>query len=245
MKKIFVPFVLILICFFSAGIVYPEDKKGSAVKGKVVDRNGEPLAGVKVIALLPGPEFRKGYESFEVKTKLDGTFVLEGLYPGTYYRIVCDGGQCNDQKERIRSLPSGEVLKLKDNFTLAFSPFSVSSEGVIKDMRTGLEWAPVPLMTVQYDAAVTYAKSLSLSGEGWRLPTPDELKDLYESGQRGCGLDRAFEIRYPKVWASDPNNPSKRWLVRFSRYEASTELWDQQSARCDDCRVLPVRSPKR
>ena len=246
MKKISMLSILsLMICFLFAGTAYSADGKGSAVEGKVVGRDGRPLAGVKVMAMLPGGEYKEGHEWFEVKTKPNGTFVLEGLYPGTYYRIVCDGGQCNDQKERIRSLPSGETLKLENDFVLIVSPFKVSSEGVIKDLRSGLEWAPVPLMTVNYDKAVTYAKSLNLAGGGWRLPTVDELKDLHESGQRGCGLDGAFENRYPKAWASDPKSPSKQWLVTFSRYELHTELWDRQSASCDYCRVLPVRSAKR
>jgi hypothetical protein len=246
MKKISVFSVLILmICFLLAGAACSEDRKGSAVKGKVVGRDGRPLAGIKVVAMLPDGDYKEGYDSFEVKTKPDGTFVIEGLYPGTYYRIVCDSGQCNDQKERIRSLPYGETLKLGNDFVLIFSPFKVSSEGVIQDLRTGLEWAPVPLPTFNYDGAARYTKSLRLAGGGWRLPTVDELKDLFESGQSGCGLDWAFEDRYPASWASDSKGLSKQWLVRFSRFKVSTELWDQQSVPCDDCRVLPVRSARK
>jgi hypothetical protein len=246
MKKISLVSVLILMIYFlSAGIVYSADVKGSAVEGKVVDRDGKPLAGVKVVAMLPNGELIEGYERFEAKTKLDGTFLLEGLYPGTYYRILCDSGQCNDPKERIRSLPSGETLKLRDDFVVIFSPFNVTPDGVIQDLRTGLEWAPVALMTINYDGAVAYAKSLRLAGGGWRLPTVDELKDLHESGQRGCGLDSAFENPRPKAWSFDPGNPSKRWLVRFSSYEVYADLWDQESPPCDDCRVLPVRSTKK
>ena len=133
-------------------------------------------------------------------------------------------------------------MRFENDFVLIFSPFKVSSEGVIQDPRTGLEWAPVPLMFVNYDSAATYAKYLRLAGGGWRLPTVDELKDLYESGQRGCGLDLAFENRYPKVWSSDPKSMSKQWVVKFSRNKLYTELWDQRFDPCDDCRVLPVRS---
>jgi hypothetical protein len=245
MKKISVLSVLILtICFLFAGTAYSEDKKGSAVAGKVVSRDGRPLSGVRVVAMLPSGEQKEGYDWFEVRTKKDGTFVLEGLYPGMYYRIVCDGGQCNSPKERIRSLPSGETLKLKNDFVLVFSPFEVTADGVIQDTRTGLEWAPVPLMTFNYDRAAAYTKSLRLAGGGWRMPTVDELKDLFESAQRGCGLDSAFEHPRPKAWSTDPRSSSKRWLVRFSSYEVYADLWDQGSPPCDDCRVLPVRSTK-
>ena len=189
MKQLSALSVLILmLSIFFGGTECSAGSKGSAVQGKVVGRDGRPLASVKVVAMLQRGEQKEGYEWFEVKTSPDGTFVLEGLYPGTYYRIVCDGGQCDDQKQRIRSLPSGETLKLRNDFVLLISPFDVSAEGVIKDIWTGLEWAPVPVMTVNYDHAVTYAKSLRLAGGGWRLPTVDELKGLHESGEKGLRI---------------------------------------------------------
>jgi hypothetical protein len=243
MKKIPMLSVLVLVSSLLAGTAYPEDK-GSAVEGRVVDRDGRPLAGVKVVAMLTAGEYIEDYDRFEVKTKSDGKFVIQGLHPGTYYKIVFDANQCNEQRERIRSLPSGETMKLRQDYVLIFSPFEVSSEGVIKDLRTGLEWAPVPPITFTYDLAALYTKSLGLGGGGWRLPTVDELRDLYDSAHDGCGLDWAFENRYPRAWSSDPKSPTKRWLVKFSRDKIYTELWDQRLDPCDNCRVLPVRSLK-
>lgn len=236
---------IVLVCALSAGNAHSSELKGSAVKGKVVGSDRRPLADVRVVAMLPNGEIRKGYERLETKSAADGTFLLEGLYPGTYYRILSDSGQCNSPKERIRSLPSGETLKLENDLLLIFSPFTVTADGVIQDQRTGLEWAAAPLITVDYDGAAAYATSLTLAGGGWRLPTVDELTGLHASGQRGCGLDSAFKNPRPKAWSSDPKSPLKRWLVKFSRYEVQTELWDQQSPPCDDCRVLAVRSAKR
>ncbi|SPQ00547.1 hypothetical protein NBG4_270010 [Candidatus Sulfobium mesophilum] len=238
------PVLVLVSSLLLAGAAYPAGNKGSAVEGRVVDRDGRPLAGVKVVAMLPAGQYIEDYDLFEVKTKANGKFLLQGLYPGTYYRILFDGGQCNDQRERIRSLPSGETLKLERDYVLIFSTFKVSPDGVIKDLQTGLEWAPIPMFTVTtYDIAASYAKSLSLAGGGWRLPTVEELKDLYDSANDGCGLDWAFENRYPKAWSSDPKSPTKRWLVKFSRDKVYTELWDQRFPDpCDDCGVLPVRS---
>ncbi len=247
MKRIPLLFFLVLVCsLLLAGGAHPADNKGSAVEGRVVDQRGRPLAGLKVVAILTTGEYIEDYDRFEVKTQSDGKFHLQGLHPGTYYKIIFDAGQCNDQRERIRSLPSGETMKLGKDYVLIFSPFEVSPEDVIRDLETGLEWAPVPPITVSYDRAASYVKSLSLAGGGWRLPTVDELNDLYESARDGCGLDWAFENRYPKAWSTDPKSPSKRWLVRFSRDKAYTELWVEQAGPCDDCRVLPVRSsPKK
>ena len=137
-------------------------------------------------------------------------------------------------------------MKLEKDYVLIWSPFNVSSDGVIRDLQTGLEWAPLSMITVNYyDRAESYARSRSLAGEGWRLPTVDELEDLYETGQRGCGLEEeAFGTRFPKVWASDRKSHLKQWIVTFRRDKVCTELWDQESGPCDGCRVLAVRSPK-
>ncbi len=246
MEKIRMLSAAVLVCsLFFAGNAYAADRKGSGVEGRVVDRRGRPLEGVKVVAILPPGEYIEDYDRFEAKSGPDGRFLLQGLHPGTYYRIVFDAGQCNDPRERIRSLPTGETLKLGQDYVVIYSPFKVSPEGVIKDLDTGLEWAPVPTITVDYDHAASYAKSLGLAGGGWRLPTVDELTELFESANDGCGLDWAFENRFPRAWSSDPKSPSKRWLVKFYREKVYTELWDKRSAPCDDCRVLPVRfSPK-
>ncbi len=246
-KKI--PGLLVLIitgAFLFAGIAYPEGKKGSVVEGRVVSREGKPLSGVKVVAMLPSGQFREGYDWFETKTKSDGKFVIEGLYPGMYYKIVFDGGQCNDLKDRIRSLPFGETLKLKKDYVLTLSTFNVSEDGVIRDLLTGLEWAPLSVITVNYyELAESYATSRRIAGGGWRLPTLDELEDLHETGQRGCGLDaEAFGTSYPKVWASDRKSRLKQWIVMFRYNKVDTELWISESDPCDDCRVLAVRSPK-
>lgn len=247
-KKILRLLVLIITgAFLFAEIVYPVDKKGSAVEGRVVSRDGKPLSGVKVVAMLPSGQYKEGYNWLEAKTKSDGKFIIEDLYPGTYYRIVFYGGQCNDPRGRFRSLPSGETMKLAEDYVLNWSPFKVSSDGVIRDLLTGLEWTPLSVIAINYyDHAESYAGSLSLAGVGWRLPTVDELEDLHETGQRGCGLEEeAFGSRVPKVWASDRNSRLKQWIVAFHHNKVCTELWDQKSGPCDDCRVLAVRSPKK
>jgi hypothetical protein len=244
-KNFYIYFPVLILMVFCLETSYPaETKASSSVEGRIVCREGNPQAKVKVFAVLPTGQYKKGYNFLWAETDSEGKFLINGLYPGLYYRIMVNGGQCNDQKERIRSMPTGETLKLGNDFVLIYSPFDVSPDGVIRDPRTGLEWAPVPAITFDYEGAAAYVNFLNLAGEGWRLPTLDELKDLFESGQKGCGLDWAFENRHPKVWSADPKSRLKKWLVTFSRYRLETELWDDRVGPCDNCRVLPVRSPK-
>ena len=233
--------------FFVAGIAYPAEQKGSAVEGRVVGSEGSPLTGVRVVARLPVGQHVEGYELFESQTGPDGRFIIAGLYPGMYYRIFFDGGQCNDLKDRVRSLPDGETMKLRDDYVLVLSHFRVSPEGVIRDLLTGLEWTPLSVITINnYERAASYASSREYDGGNWRLPTVEELEDLLRTGQRGCGLDvNAFGSRYPKVWASDRKSRSKQWVVTFHRDNLDTERWDEASGLCDDCRVLSVRSSQR
>jgi len=243
MKKVS---ALLILCFalmfLSSAAAYSRDRKGSAAEGKVVSKDGSPLSGVTAVAILPSGEYREGYEEIKAVADATGRFKLKGLYPGTYYRIFFQGGQCNDPRDRIRTLPPGETLSLGKDYTLLFSPFKVLSNGVIKDPRTGLEWAPVPMPTVNYAMASAYARSLSLAGGGWRLPTIDELEGLYETGQSGCGLDWAFGNRYPNAWAANIKNMPDLQVFDFLRGMVDTRP-GEEVAPCDNCRVLPVRSP--
>lgn len=61
--------------------------------------------------------------------------------------------------------------------------------GVVFDNVTSLDWEKAPLTDwVNYADAHTYINSLTLDGGGWRLPTMNELFDLYKhiSAATGC-----------------------------------------------------------
>ena len=63
------------------------------------------------------------------------------------------------------------------------------SNGVVLDNSTMLEWEQTTNPNyLNWADAGAYASSLALSGGGWRLPTIDELKQLYLniSGVTGC-----------------------------------------------------------
>jgi hypothetical protein len=231
--------------FLFAAASWSAGRTGSAVEGKVLDCNGSPLSGVTVVAELPVDEYVEGYEEIKAVAGVDGDFKLTGLYPGTYYRIFFEGGQCNDPRERIRSLPVGETLKLRKDYVLLYSPFKVLPNGVIRDPRTGLEWAPVSVFEANYCVAETYATNLRLDGGGWRLPTIDELEGLYETGRRGCGLDWAFGNRFPNAWATDRDGSSERKIFDFLHGTTFAQPAEDGVSPCNNCRVLPVRSTRR
>jgi hypothetical protein len=61
-----------------------------------------------------------------------GSLLLR-LYPGRIIKIVFDGGQCNDLKDRVK-VSFGETMKLKKDYVLTLSTFNVSEDGVIRLM---------------------------------------------------------------------------------------------------------------
>jgi hypothetical protein len=213
MKSLSVLFsVIVIVAFLCAAC--SAGKKASSVEGQVVDAQGKPLGGIEILATQQEP--LKGYEKCEVKTKSDGKFVIEGLYPQGKYIItpVADNYNKRGTTIEIISGPPGETKLLKDNMVLKFSPFKKSNDGVIKDTRSGLEWMPAA-KAMNYPEATQFAQTLAASGGGWRLPAVAELKSLYNPEYReetGGGLDPLFNLNLraeawsSQIWGNAPNN---------------------------------------
>lgn len=55
------------------------------------------------------------------------------------------------------------------------------SDGV-KDTKTSLEWIAGPDRDTTWSEARFWVQNLSVDGGGWRMPTMNELKTLYQKG---------------------------------------------------------------
>jgi hypothetical protein len=87
-----------------------------------------------------------------------------------------------------------------------------NGNGTLSDPKTGLMWADaVSTQPMTFAEAAAYCDNLTLAGrDDWRLPTLQELLELY-SARRG-GEDRPFDARHPivdwrgseVVWSSTP-----------------------------------------
>lgn len=138
----------------------------SAVEGKLVDWNGNPVAGVKVTATQQQP--LKGYEQFEAVTKADGSFRIGGLYPSapgagypsSLYEIKprSDKWTC-DTSIVIPSPPQGETAVLPEPMTIQ-QVYTKSTPRLIADITTGqraktsvegrlLDWNELPARNVK------------------------------------------------------------------------------------------------
>ena len=59
--------------------------------------------------------------------------------------------------------------------------FTFTSEGIIQDTKTGLEWYEKGNQVTYYEADA-WAKGLTLGGGGWRLPSLNEVHSIYVKG---------------------------------------------------------------
>ncbi|MDO9288937.1 MAG: DUF1566 domain-containing protein [Thermodesulfovibrionales bacterium] len=217
-------------------------KKGTSIEGKVVDKNGKSLSGVKVVATQEEP--LKGYEKFETKTKGDGSFVFKGLYPESAYSLTPIGEHCSWNKTKIITGPIGETKMVKEHIVARTNHFKVSNDNIITDSRTGLEWVPSPNKDMNWHQANQYVQSLSLAGGGWRLPTRVELRGLYESGEIGCGLGKELLNggEYVSVWSSELDGSSDAWSVSFNSGQERRDTRDFSRYYSYSLRALAVRS---
>ena len=71
--------------------------------------------------------------------------------------------------------------------------------GVIYDSLLGLEWAPCNGQSMNHRKAEKYARNLNLAGGGWRLPTREELKSLYDTDMP-FDADPVFYIVKKSTW---------------------------------------------
>lgn len=237
MKKVSVLVgVIFTLVFVLSGVACSAGKKTSNVEGKLADKNSKPLAGVKVVATQEQDKI-KGYEKIETKTKSDGTFMLKGLYPNTSYYLSFDGGQCNQVNNSIISAPQGETKILDNNIILKFSPFKKSTENVLIDPRTKLEWLPATTKDMTWENGKAYANSLSTSGGRWRLPSYNELQELYSSCNAECGSCKEMISSEGNAWTSEPCSFGAR---SFSFILNAGGCFNPQSTFT----ILVVRSPE-
>ncbi len=104
----------------------------------------------------------------------------------------------------VRTSVTGETETVPVQYS-----FNKDSEGIIIDFSTGLEWLVHPAHHISWENARGWAYSL---GEGWRIPTPQELRGLYETstalyGNLGSGWG---------IWSEDEFDSGSVSCMRMS-----------------------------
>ena len=205
----------------------------STVIGKVVDGRGKPMSGVKLIAKQVKPI--KGYEQFETTTASDGTFRFDKMFPFADYLLIptSDAWKADARKE-IQT--TGDEQTVNVVVAVRFT----SANGVVTDTKTSLMWASRDNgRDINWANAKAYCDNYKAGGfSDWRLPTQDELAELYKAGIRNR-KNQIISLSSYCLWTSETSG-SKAAYFNFSR---GYRYWDGQFYSGDD-RALPVRSGK-
>jgi len=98
--------------------------------------------------------------------------------------------------------------------------FIQDEKGIIRDTKTNLEWQVGPDRDTTWGNAKAWVDSL---GNGWRLPTVEELHGLYEEGKGTRNIDLVFGMSGWWVW-SVKKDSSSAWPFHFRRGYADSYL---------------------
>jgi serine/threonine-protein kinase len=105
------------------------------------------------------------------------------------------------------------------------------------DRCSGLIWGPVSPWPMTWDEGAAFVARAAVAGEGWRLPTVEELVSLLRPVQ---DLDtfchRPFEDRYLWIWTADRRSHTSAWFVDVG---GSAVLAQERTCRFH---ARPVRS---
>jgi len=129
------------------------------------------------------------------------------------------------------------------------SPKSVTSDGrfeklasgVVRDTKSGLDWYAGPDKNTTWDDAYEWIFGLKIDGGGWRMPTINELKGLYQKGSGSRNMTAQFENTGWWVWASNStgeNSPIPKMSLDFDDGRALIDKRDNAQYR----RGFAVRS---
>lgn len=116
--------------------------------------------------------------------------------------------------------------------------FIVDDNGVVTDTKTGLEWFVGPDRNTTWDEAKSWVESLSVDGGGWRMPTRDEVKNLYTKGAGTHNMAPSFKTTGGFVWTGETMNSSHAWGFCF---DIGDEYWPRRTYS-ETARGFAVRS---
>jgi hypothetical protein len=125
--------------------------------------------------------------------------------------------------------------------------FIYQKDGVIKDTKTGLQWAQDAGQMMTWDQANSYARNLRLGGySDWRLPNKEELNSLVEYA-KSQGFEKWINELFNRkgfknveardYWSATPSADDKEraWLIDM---EDGSEFSGYKNV---DHHVWPVR----
>ena len=112
--------------------------------------------------------------------------------------------------------------------------------GVVLDTYNNLEWYAGPDKDTNWNEAKLWAEGLTIDGGGWRLPTKEELRTIYQKGVNNHNITSIFKTTGWYIWSKEKANPIDAWEFNF--FVGSAALSNQINSKF--FRGFAVRSPR-
>jgi len=226
------------------GDFYFNSKRGVAVNPEV------PLKGrlsvdtypknARIIVSNIALKFYQGIEldagSYHVEVSADG-------YKSQKIWITLDSGQDKSiyvrlNKHAVDQPPSQGPREIKRD-----GRFIAYDNGIVKDTRTRMEWLAGPDKPTNWYDAKGWIASIGVAGGGWRMPTRNELKMLYQEGVGTRNMTPLLKTTGWWVWSgeSKADEPQMVWYFYFY---TGIENWSLRAAPIDYSRGFAVRFGK-
>ena len=139
--------------------------------------------------------------------------------------IVTDGRSTSTTERRVT------VKKLEGHY-IGYP------NGVVLDTKTGLEWVAGPDRDTNWNEAKRWVESLTVAGGGWRMPTMNELEELYLKGKGPSNMTPLLKTTGKIVWSGMTKGFSSAWRLDFSYAD---RYWSDRD-RSFKFRAFAVRS---
>ncbi len=154
--------------------------------------------------------------------------IIETLFPGTFWQV---------EVERTFHVVDRTVEEIaRDDRFIAYS------NGVVKDTKTGLEWVAGPDRGTTWLEAKSWVQNLTVDGGGWRFPTINELKTLYQQGVGTRNMTPFLKITGWSVW-SEQSDSRVAYAFAFGLGFVRRDYLDSKLGSTN-CRCFAVRSRK-
>lgn len=116
--------------------------------------------------------------------------------------------------------------------------FSLYENGIVYDKQTGLEWITGPDKDINWNDAQTWVESQRVGGNGWRMPTLNELKTLFRKSEGSRNMTPLLKTTGWWVWSGDTEGSTSAWFFCFD--DGFELVYNRQTFR--NLRAFAVRS---
>ena len=99
--------------------------------------------------------------------------------------------------KKYKTLSASDFAGANSKITARDGTLIAYASGVVYDKNAGLEWLAGPDRNTTWNGAKAWVESLNVAGGGWRMPTGEELKTLY---QRGAGTRHMTPLLKTTGW---------------------------------------------